>query len=197
MLTTKLPNASEERKPLDLNGRFFVELFSHGQVNAQGHALSAAKNYFKGRKDLKVLEIGVLRGHNAENIHKELKPELLVLVDPWEISQGSLEYHDNNWAELYYRVQRKPNIVVIKAFSEQARSLISIKFDFIYIDGDHGDIDKDLRLWRSAMNENGIVAGHDYNYPNIEKSVKEWFSNYTINTSPYHPHGGMDWWVFI
>ena len=197
MLTTKLPNAMEERTPLNLNGRYFVELLSYGQVNPVGDALATAKEHFAGRKDLKVLEIGVLRGNNAENIYRELNPELLVLVDLWELSQGSLEYHDNNWAELYYRIQRKSNIVVLKTSSEKTRSLLSGKFDFIYIDGDHGDIDTDIRLWKNSMNEGGIFAGHDYNYPNIEASVNEWFSNYPIYSSPYHPNGGRDWWVFV
>lgn len=195
MLTTILPNFEELRVPLNTDGKYYVELFSYGQVNPIGHALQTARKYFKGRVNLNVLEIGVLRGHNAENLNRELTPELLVLVDPWELAPGCLEYHDNNWAETYYRIQGQQNIIVIKATSEVACGLLSLNFDYIYIDGDHGDIENDLHLWHPCMNKGGIIAGHDYNYPNIKKAVHDFFGS-GVDTSPYHPHGGMDWWVF-
>lgn len=198
MLETRLPNAKEVREPLRVDNRYFVELFSYGQINPFGHSLMAAKEHFKDRSDLSVLEIGVLRGHNAENIYRELHPKILVLVDSWELSQISLEYHDCNWAETYYRVQGKENIIVIKASSVCASKILNLMFDYIYIDGDHGNIQPDLDCWWPRMNEGGIFSGHDYNYDNIKKSVDDFFGvlSLEIHSSPYHPDGGMDWWIF-
>jgi len=196
MSITKDPKSGELREPLSINDKHYVELFSYGQVNPTSHTLMEAENLFAGRIDLQILEVGVLRGHNAENMHRVLNPKMLVLVDPWEIAPNSLEYHDCNWAETYYRVQGKENIIVIKAKSEVASNILNLGFDLIYVDGDHADIEKDLEVWWPKMRKGGIFAGHYYNYDNIKKAVHDFFSFTFVYTSPYHPHGGMEWWVF-
>jgi len=192
------PINAVERKPIKIGDRYFVEILSYGLVNPSGHSLMATKEHFKGRKDLKVLEIGVCRGNNAEKIYLELEPELLVLVDPWKLDQTCLYHHDNNWAETYYRVQGKPEIIIIKALSKMASEMLNLTFDFIYIDGAHWDITTDLYAWWPKMNKGGVFAGHDYNYDNIMEAVDKFFEERSIelHSSPYHPDGGRDWWVF-
>jgi hypothetical protein len=195
----------EKRKPEFMNGKWYTELLSYGEEQSPGYALRMAQEYFAGRTDLNVLEIGVLRGHNAVNLNKLLQPKQLFLVDPWDFCA---ETHDNNWADTWYRVQGCENIIVIKTKSESFLNMIrsDVEFDYIYLDGDHtgGDIDQthpeggirlDIQLWWPRVKIGGILAGHDYNYSNIHDEVHLVFGD-RVNHSPYHPHGGMEWWVF-
>lgn len=192
------------RKPIYINGKPYVELLSYGEKSPLGHCAKSALEHFKG-KEISILEIGVLRGHNAEALQKAFNPKLMVLVDPWDFCA---ETHDNNWMDTYYRIQGNKNTIVIKAKSEDAQKILdpALKFDYIYIDGDHigGDLSKgteeegirkDIKLWWPRVNEGGILAGHDYNYENIKHEVHRVFGDRVI-ASPYHPNGGMEWWVF-
>jgi len=189
-------------EPVYFDGRPYVELISYGEVQPIGHATQAAKKHFKGRKGLKFLEIGVLRGHNAEVIDNVLHPELMILVDPWDWCK---ETHGNNWAETWFRLQGRKNIVIVKATSERAAGIINQTFDYIYIDGDHtggelsrgseeGGIRLDIRLWWPRMNPGGIFAGHDYNFENIKAEVDRVFGE-RVQSSPV-TEGGMEWWVY-
>lgn len=193
-----------DRKPVYINGKPYVELLSYGEKSPMGHSAAVALKHFNGR-EISILEIGVLRGHNAEALQKEFNPKLMVLVDPWD---WSAETHDSNWMDTYYRIQGNRNIIAIKAKSEDAHKILDpdLKFDYIYIDGDHigGDLSKgteeegirkDIKLWWPRVNIGGILAGHDYNYENIKNEVHKVFGDRVIS-SPYHPNGGMEWWVF-
>lgn len=192
------------RKPVSINNKFYVELYSYGEKHPLGYSAKAALEYFKGRK-INILEIGVLRAQNAEILEEAFNPKLMILVDPWD---WCTETHDNNWADTYYRIQGKRNIIVIKAKSEDANKILSpeLKFDYIYLDGDHigGDLSKgtedegirkDIKLWLPRVNAGGILAGHDWNFPNIKKETMDVFGS-RLHTSPYHPNGGMEWWVY-
>lgn len=189
--------------PTVIEGKNYVELFSYGEKHPLGHGSLAAVEHFNGREDPVVLEIGVLRGHNAEALERALHPELMVLVDPWDFCT---ETHPNNWADTWYRVQGKKNIIVIKATSEDAAKILALTFDYIYLDGDHigGDLSpgtedegirKDIGLWWPRVRQGGILAGHDYNYDNIKAEVDKVFGD-KVHSSPYKPGGGLEWWVY-
>ena len=190
-------------RPVYFDGKPYVELLSYGELAPIGYATKAAEEHFKGRQDLKVLEIGVLRGHHAEVIDNTLHPELMILVDPWGWCN---ETHANNWAVTWFRLQGRENIVIVKAKSERAEKIINQTFDYIYVDGDHtggdlstgspdGGIRLDIRLWWPRMNPGGIFAGHDYNFENIKLEVDQVFGE-RVHSSPFHPGGGMEWWVY-
>lgn len=189
--------------PIQINDKYYIELLSYGEKHPLGHAARYALEYFK-LKSVSILEIGVLRGHNAEALEEAFHPNLMVLVDPWDFCK---ETHDSNWADIYYRIQGKQNVIVIKAKSEDAHRILNpdLKFDYIYIDGDHigGDLSKgteeegirkDIKLWLPRLATGGIIAGHDYNYANIAAETKLVFGD-RVKTSPYHPNGGMEWWI--
>lgn len=193
------------RKPQQIQGKYYVELLSYGEKYGPGVADQAVKKHFAGNR-IKILEIGVLRGHHAQVMEEYFQPDLMVLVDPWDFCA---ETHENNWADTWFRIQNKKNVVVIKATSEKAFGLLdpSLMFDYIYIDGDHtggdlspgsenGGIRKDIALWKTRVNQNGILAGHDYNYANIKAEVDKVFGA-KVNSAPPDPRGGLDWWVVI
>lgn len=194
------PRLGKERVPENINGKWYVELPSYGVELQTGdnHSLAEANRLFKGRTDLVCAEIGVAKGQGAYNINRILNPQLLILVDFWQVHPHSLEHHDNNWAETYYRIQDKPNIVVVKTTSVQASQILNLTFDYIYIDGDHTEPLIDIEAWWPKMNPGGIFGGHDYNYENIKEAVDQFFGklSITVHSSLYHPYGGMDFWVF-
>ena len=192
-------------EPCNINGKWYTELLSYGETQGVGEALQNAQRHFNGRNDLVVLEVGVLRGHNAVNINEWLHPESLILVDPWDFCA---ETHANNWSDLWYRIQAKDNITVIKATSEKVALLINpeIQFDYIYLDGDHigGDLSPgteemgirlDIKLWWPRVKVGGILAGHDANYENIYAETKKVFGD-KLFMSPGPLRGGMEWWVY-
>ena len=190
-------------KPVCIDGKYYVELLSYGETHGLGHCGEAMKEYFK-HKPISILEVGVLRGHHAEAISKNFNINPLVLVDPWDFCK---ETHPNNWADVWFRIQGNKDVIVIKATSEEARFLIPWKFDWIYLDGEHtgGDLSpgteftgirRDISLWISSVKPGGVISGHDYNYDNIKHEVDKVFGD-KVCSSPYHPHGGMEWWVFV
>ena len=182
--------------PEKINGKYYVELCSYGEVQTAGASIVAAKKHFECAPS--ILEIGVLRGHRAEIMNSELKPSLMILVDPWGFCA---ETHANNWADTWFRIQEHENIVVLKAKSELASKLLTCSFDFIFLDGDliggelspgteEEGIRKDIKLWLPRVNEGGILAGHDYNYDNIGLEVNTVFGD-RVNTD------GTEWWIYV
>jgi hypothetical protein len=188
------------KEPIKMpNGKHYIELLSYGERHAPGPVVSLAMKHFAGRNP-SILEIGVLRGHNAEVMYNALHPSLMVLVDPWDFYGN--ETHDSNWADVWYRVQNKPEIIVIKGTSEKAWSILDPKlcFDLIYLDGDHlpDGFNLDLKLWSDRVNIGGIYSGHDYNFPNIEESVNKKFGDRVHSSATAdRTLGGEEWWVFM
>jgi len=47
--------------------------------------------------------------------------------------------------------------------------------DLIFIDADHGyaSCSRDIDLYKSKLNPNGILSGHDIDYPGVNKAVNE------------------------
>jgi hypothetical protein len=190
--------------PVQINGKYYVEMPTYAEEHQLSHCGQIVKKYF-GRKPISVLEIGVLKGHNAEIIVKNFNVKQLILVDPWDFCD---ETHPNNWAEVWYRIQGRKNVIVMKVLSEQAAEIVNCTFDWIYIDGEHtgGDlappgsedkgIRQDIALWLSRVNPGGIISGHDYNFENIKHEVNKVFGD-KVNCSPEHPGGGQEWWVFV
>jgi hypothetical protein len=67
-------------------------------------------------------------------------------------------------------------ITVIEGDSaESAELLDDASLAFCYIDAahDYESVKRDILAWRSKVKPDGILAGHDYQYPDVEKAVKE------------------------
>ena len=79
-------------------------------------------------------------------------------------------------------------IRVIKADSKEACIYFSLKqIDFLFIDGSHtyDAVKQDILLWTPKVK--GVIAGHDYFFPGVNKAVKEYF--------PKHKVIGDSWYV--
>jgi hypothetical protein len=141
------------------------------------------------------VEIGVFRGEFSEKILEITKPELLVLIDPWEVTEDDKRYYLamaesrvwNKDAEkhvrdmnhlLYTKVREKfkdnPNIRIIREKAEDAVKLLEPNtFDFVYVDGDHFDVYNDIVNYYPLLKEGGYMCGDDY--------VVEWFNTSVID----------------
>jgi hypothetical protein len=134
-------------------------------------------------------EIGVLYCHFSKHILEIAKPKLLYLADPWmhdprqEVRESNCgrrsqeqmnEMHDDVMREYYN--SHYYNVTIHRGKSAEFFEIIAkqffIKFDFVYIDGDHTFmyVLLDLCLSWGNMNPGGIIAGDDY-------GVVGWWNN--------------------
>jgi hypothetical protein len=49
------------------------------------------------------------------------------------------------------------------------------KIDMVFIDGDHeySMVKRDIELWRPMVTDGGLLCGHDYPWPGVNKAVAE------------------------
>ncbi len=159
-------------------------------------ATKFAKDYFSG-KEIKVIEIGTLKGEHAKSILKNLNVKEITLIDPYEDYKSDGNYINAEIAEeiAKKRLQRYSNkILWIKDYSEKAINKIEEKMDFIYIDGNHEYeyVKKDLELYWKILKEGGIISGHDIQTNGVSEAVIE-FCN--INKLKLQIGNRRDWWI--
>ncbi len=138
------------------------------------------KEYGKG--GLKVVEIGVHEGENAESILKELEVSDLWLIDIWE---PYVQKHTFTTSHIDYSYGLD---IVKEKFGEDRRVKIWKKdsyessflfendtLDFVYIDGNHDydHVTLDIKSWIEKVKDGGLIAGHDVNNPDVLKAVKD------------------------
>ena len=71
-----------------------------------------------------------------------------------------------------------------KMSSTQYASLLEDNsVDFIYIDGNHSysSVMEDLKIWSKKVKTNGIISGHDFNCPSVNRALYEYFNNPPIS----------------
>jgi len=133
------------------------------------------KNFGNGKAGL---EIGVWKGKFSELLYHSKHPSHLTLVDPWEfipsyeealygnckMNQEEMDKVFNSVVEIFTKF---PNVTIMRMDSDKAFELFQerdIKFDWIYIDGNHSYefVKKDLENAFNVLNENGVIALDDY-----------------------------------
>lgn len=131
------------------------------------------------------LEVGVYDGIFSEHIFRIAKPKRLFLVDPWmsEYHTGSKfdpqiehEHRYQNVLNLFAKPIKEGRVKVIRDTSDNALlQLNNERFDFIYIDGDHGyeQVKRDLEHYFPLLSLRGIFAGDDYHYASVKQAVDE------------------------
>jgi len=164
----------------------------------------------RDKKDLIGAEIGVYRGDNAKNMLEALDIKKLYLIDPYsgetnytgvqgngsdrEKAQATFAYAQKNLREY------EDKIVWINQKSEDAVSLIKEDLSFCYIDGCHeyDFVKKDVELYFPKVKDGGLVAGHDYDNPNVSRAVNELFQKQNIKVISKicsDDNKTPDWWI--
>jgi predicted O-methyltransferase YrrM len=149
--------------------------------NATVHDFENGLAELKGKKNLKFLQIGVFTGNASvwllENILTD-QSSLLVDIDPW---CGNLPHESNyNWDDIQeaYKEQTasySKKLQSHKAFSgDWLKANREVKYDFIYIDGDHlpESVTLDADLSWDLLKSDGILAFDDYEWDHPDGTDK-------------------------
>ena len=139
------------------------------------------------------MEIGVAWGYHAEHILLSLPNINYTGIDPYLagydkndafpafVSALFKDSEQNSMDRLYEAVKLElaekfpRRAAIIRSKSTDWINSQSEKFDLIFLDGDHtfDTVKKELAGFWSAVNEGGILAGDDYDWPEVKKAVDE------------------------
>ena len=150
-------------------------------------------------------EIGIGYGGNAENILKNTDIKKLYGVDPFTHSENAnsvMNVCQEDFNDIYGFVKQKlspfsDRFELIRKTSVKASDEVPNNLDFVYIDGEHSyeGVFSDLCAWTKKIRIGGIIAGHDYNHPNlpgIKKAVDEFLRRFGWEI---HTEDNFVWWV--
>jgi hypothetical protein len=139
------------------------------------------KNFINERDDeLKIgVEVGVAFGSNMKTLLEGTDIEKLFGVDcysedTWDLS-GTLnvEKEFGSFDGLYEHVSHflssyGKRSQIIRMTSEEASHKFKNKsLDFVFIDGDHFDIENDVKYWEPKIRDGGYLMGHDWMHPSF------------------------------
>lgn len=140
------------------------------------------------KSDSHFIEIGSWKGRSSVYMAVEIINSGYDIkfdcIDTW---QGSVEHKnyeiiENNslFDEFINNIQSVSHIInPIKLDSVTASKLYeNASLDFIFIDASHEyeDIKNDILHWKPKVKKNGILAGHDYKWPDVKRAVGEIFN---------------------
>lgn len=157
-------------------------------------------------KNLKVgAEIGLGYGGNSENMLKIKSIEHLYGIDPFAHREGVsdvINFDQQDFDEICKFVLKKLSpfgnrFKFIRKLSVQAAADVPDNLDFVYIDGDHSyqGVSDDLCAWTKKVKAGGVIAGHDYNHPNlpgVKRAIDEFFRRFGWEI---HTKENFVWWV--
>ena len=161
----------------------------------------------KGKKNLIGAEIGVDNGLNALNMLENLDIKKLYLIDPYSFYSEQRNIGQNVTEEQNVECKKNAHdlldekysdkIVWIEKQSRDAQHDIQERLDFVYVDGNHMPdyVTKDLELYTDIVKKEGLVAGHDFDYPPLIKAVENYATNHNLFiNSGLCKDISKDWW---
>ena len=138
------------------------------------------------------VEIGCWKGKSsaymAEKIYNSGKNITFYCVDTWE-GTVTEDHHQKDAAVIegkLFDVFRKNMSVFddmyipLRMTSLKAADMFMDQwFDFVYIDASHEyqDVKDDINAWLPKVKKGGIIAGDDYNSPQVQQAVHEVLGN--------------------
>lgn len=143
---------------------------------------------------------------NAPNISK------IYAVDPYAPYDASTGGIDNGGVYMTQEIQNKikelwfENTIsysnrtelIQKSSSDAALDFEDGFLDFVFIDGDHSysAVKKDIATYYPKIRSGGIVAGHDYSFPDVKNALKEFLEKHSLDESILK-FGQNDSWYFF
>lgn len=151
----------------------------------------------------KLVEVGVHRGNSFFHLLKERgkldRDFILYAVDPWERVNGTSGYERiiplevrEDFEKRLASAQWRKNVVVMQMTSvEASRMFNDASVDFVFIDGNHAEdfVNSDIDAWLPKVKPGGVIAGHDYPFPDVMRAVKLHFGD-------FHQDGAC-WWKTV
>lgn len=113
----------------------------------------------------------------AINSGKQLR---IVAVDSWEdhvpvTSPGSYDGEETYRSYLAHIEPVSDQVRTVRAKSlDAAETFEEESCDFVFIDASHEyqDVLEDLRAWYPKVKPGGVLAGHDYHWPGVNRAVR-------------------------
>lgn len=135
-------------------------------------------------------EIGTRQGAYAWLLCASIPGLELTCVDPWAPYPGSprtANSHERNYQIARERLQPYTVRFLRCPSLEGALSVPDGSLDFVYIDGHHAYtfVRDDLAAWSRRVRSGGIVAGDDYDHPEVQLAAHEHVA----------AHGIHAWWL--
>lgn len=134
----------------------------------------------------RVVEVGVWQGQSTAYLAVEIansgKAIRLDVVDHFagspEIDAAGIaipdqrERFDTNTAPVAHMIR---DVHAMKSW-EAARLYPDGSLDFVFIDAAHDSpsVLRDLEAWWPKVKDGGILAGHDFDWPSVERAIKPW-----------------------
>jgi predicted O-methyltransferase YrrM len=157
------------------------------------------KEYFKTKKNITCIEIGVEQGINAFNILQELPIKKIILIDPYTPYVQESQKFDTEECFMIAKekLSRFQQVTFLRKTSDEAVRDIHEQLDFVYIDGNHSyeNVHRDIINYFPLIKHNGVIGGHDYFpllFKGVVKAVNEFADEYgRLNFHVVYP----DWWI--
>lgn len=126
------------------------------------------KNNFK-----LIAEVGVKFGRTTFFLLDNVEDLVIYAIDT-DISK----FYNNDVQEKY-----KDRLIPIQGHSYAVANQISNNsLDLVFIDADHSysAVKQDILEYMPKIKENGILCGHDIDYPGVNKAVKELITSFDV-----------------
>lgn len=173
---------------------FFNMMRNTGIVKLENGNIGICEPY----KHFKAVEVGVDEGKNAAFMLEIASNYMhLDLVDCVKKDMVDLNLSPFSGRYTFYQ----GNSVDV------ASDMPDGNYHFIYIDADHDDLMSDLEAWYPKLIQGGLIGGHDFWYPPVQRDVFKFFYKkdkivmYCIGAKQNSKVAGnldaeiMDWWI--
>ena len=131
-------------------------------------------------------EIGVLRGKTFFAMLDACPDLTLYGVDQWKQlpfreDENAETYQAFDMEGFYQTVVTRCRDYPLRAHAcrgdsvDMAATFREDTFDFVFIDGDHTEagFERDLRAWAPKVQPGGVVFGHDYSWPTVQRVLNK------------------------
>ena len=155
------------------------------------------ENLISKNRPMLIAEVGTYKGQSAITMANSLKNHNIdghiFCIDTW---LGSVEFYTypnsdrqfnrvNGYPSFYYNflanvcLSKLENYItplpLPSLLAADVLSFHNIKFDMIYIDGDHSykSVMSDLESYYPLLNENGVLFGHDIDWHDVKNALND------------------------
>ena len=73
----------------------------------------------------------------------------------------------------------------------------SVKLCWVDAGHTYADVSRDLAAWFPKVKHGGVLAGHDYSEPGVQKAVEELCARHQLTCTVFKPEGWKSWYVQI
>jgi hypothetical protein len=142
---------------------------------------------FPYRENTKMIEIGCYSGESTLLFASSMAFDHIYCIDPFDGFEMMNDISGKDWSEIKEEFDfntkyfdgdgsqlGETKVELIQDYSYNVVDKFEDNsIDFVYIDASHKleDITRDINLYIPKLNEGGIIAGHDYNWPGVREYI--------------------------